>query len=236
MKWIEKKEKIGDYHLDKAHQNPPTTANEATSRWSSFGHKDKVQEYLLDEQYGLCCYSEVRADLENLGYHIEHIQPKSQNPPKTFDYSNLAASALSSDDLNNRLKEDVFGGHAKLSEYDENLFISCHNADCARYFAYLSDGRIEPRVNLNAEDTKRVIYTRDLLNLNSPYLITLRRRWYDELDDLFEEHVDKDWSLEHLAAIDLLPTNQKLSQFFSVTRQFFGVVAKDHLTSINYQG
>jgi uncharacterized protein (TIGR02646 family) len=218
------KKNSGGYHLDKAHQNPPTTANEATSRWSSFGYKETLLDYLLDEQYGLCCYSELRADLEGLGYHIEHLQPKSDNPARTFDYNNLAASALNTDDL--ATIEDLFGGHAKQSEYDLHLFISCHELDCDRYFAYLSDGRVVPSNRLNDLEKSRADYTITLLNLNSPYLVNRRRRWYDELDDLLEEHFVKNWNIEHLAAIDLLPTNQKLSQFFSVTRQFFGVVAE----------
>ncbi|EJT4385593.1 TIGR02646 family protein, partial [Salmonella enterica] len=49
---------------------------------------------LLNEQYHLCCYSEIRADLRGLGYHIEHVENKSQQPGRTFDYQNLAASAL----------------------------------------------------------------------------------------------------------------------------------------------
>jgi uncharacterized protein (TIGR02646 family) len=222
------KRTFGGYHLDQAHQNPPTTADEATSRWQSFGYKDQVQEYLLDEQYGLCCYSELRSDLEGLGYHIEHVEPKSKNPPKTFDYRNLAASALTSEDLETfkTVQEDTFGGHAKQSEYDKSLFISCHNPDCSRYFAYLSDGRIVPSSNLNDFEKQQANYTINLLNLNCPYLVNRRKRWHEELDKLFEEHLDKNWSLEHLAAINLLPTNQKLSQFFSITRQFFGSIAE----------
>lgn len=216
----------GGYYLDKAHANPPTTAGEATSRWNSFrNHKPTVQENLLDEQYGLCCYSELRADLEGLGYHIEHLRPKSLYPAQTFDYTNLAASALSDDDLKT-IKEDTFGGHAKLSAYDPALFISCHAPDCARYFAYLSDGRIVPRDKLNNFEKDRASYTIRLLNLNSLYLVNRRRRWHDELDQLFEEHLDKQWSVEHLAAIDLIPGNKRLSQFFSLTRQFFGHVAE----------
>lgn len=218
----------GGYHLDKAHANPPITAGEATSRWDSFKHKAKVQENLLDDQYGLCCYSELRADLEGLGYHIEHLCPKSIYPVGTFDYANLAASALSKDDLNifKTIKEDTFGGHAKLSAYDPALFISCHDPDCARYFAYLSDGRVVPRDKLDNFEKDRANYTIGLLNLNSLYLVNRRRRWHDELDQLFEEHLDKQWSVEHLAAIDLIPSNKRLSQFFSLTRQFFGLVAE----------
>lgn len=218
----------GNHHLGLAHQTPPTTADQATSRWKNFGYKSRVLDNLLDDQYGLCCYSELRADLEGLGYHIEHLCPKSIYPVGTFDYANLAASALSKDDLNifKTIKEDTFGGHAKLSAYDPALFILCHDPDCARYFAYLSDGRVVPRDKLNNFEKDRANYTIGLLNLNSPYLVNRRRRWHDELDQLFEEHLDKQWSVEHLAAIDLIPSNKRLSQFFSLTRQFFGHVAE----------
>jgi len=218
----------GGYYLDQAHQKPPTTAGEATSRWGSFNHTTTVLNNLLDDQYGLCCYSELRADIEGLGYHIEHLQPKSLYPLQTFDYTNLAASALSTDDLKT-IKEDTFGGHAKLGVYDATLFVSCHDPDCARYFAYLSDGRVVTNDNLSNSEKDQANYTITLLNLNSPYLVNRRRRWHDELDQLFEEHIDKNWSIEHLAAIDLLPSNRQLSQFFSLTRQFFGHVAEQVL-------
>jgi uncharacterized protein (TIGR02646 family) len=220
----------GLYHLNNACANPPETADQAKSRWKSFGYKDDVLRNLLNDQYGLCCYSELRADLDGLGYHIEHIQPKSHYPNNTFNYSNLAASALTSDDLNhlNLIQEQAFGGHAKQSQYSDK-FISCHDADCARYFAYLSDGRIIPRDDLNQSDTERAEYTIKVLNLDCPYLRNRRRRWFDELDKLFEEHQVKNWSLHDMACIDLIPTNHKLNSFFSLTRQFFGPIAENVL-------
>lgn len=221
----------GGTKLNNAHQHPPTSDEKATSRWHSFNDKEFVKDSLLEEQFGLCCYSELRADLEGIGYHIEHIEPKSKYPLRTFDYLNLAASALSSADLENRAKNDVFGGHAKNNDYDPSLFISCHDKDCARYFSYLSDGRVVPNDKLSDSEKKQANYTITLLNLNSPYLVNRRKNWYDELDALFEEHADKGWSLEHLASIDLVPTKQKrISQFFSLTRQFFGNVAEQVLT------
>lgn len=44
-----------------------------------------------------------------------------------------------------------------------------------------------------------------------------------------DEHVSKGWSLDCLVEIDLLPNNQRLSQFFSITRQFFGQRAEQVL-------
>lgn len=224
----------GGYQLSQAHTNPPQTHQQAASRWRSFGHKERVLQFLLDEQYQLCCYSELRADEEGLGHHIEHVENKSQNPPRTFDYSNLAASALDSiNDLSAFKAQglEVFGGHApdKQQACDINRFVSCHQPDCWRFFAYLSDGRVVPTLTLNALEQDRAQYTIDTLNLNSPYLITRRRQWWDELDALFQEHTAKAWNLADLAAVDLIPINNRLSRFFSLTRQFFGQIAEQTL-------
>lgn len=224
----------GGFHLRQAHAHPPATSEQATSRWGSFGDKESVKQCLLEEQFQLCCYSEWRADEDGWGYHIEHVENKSQNPARTFDYDNLAASALDSEnDLRElRLQEAVaFGGHApgKRRTCDMQRFVSPHDANCSRFFAYLSDGRVVPSTALDATEQDRARYTIKLLNLNSMFLITRRRQWWDELDKYFEEHRQKGWNLADLAAIDLLPTNRKLSRFFSVTRQFFGPLAEQIL-------
>lgn len=225
------KQGIGGYHLNQSQTNPPTTPQQASSRWSSFSHKTAVKQSILNEQHQLCCYSELRSDEEGLGYHIEHVENKSQNPARTFDYSNLAASALDSANDLAAFKAQahvVFGGHApgKRDGVDLAQFVSCHQPDCRRFFAYLSDGRVVPADTLNAQEQGRAQYTIDLLNLNSPFLITRRRKWWAELDGFFQEHLVKGWSLSDLAAVDLVPTHGALSRFFSLTRQFFGAVAE----------
>lgn len=228
------KERSGGYQLSQAHANPPQTPQQATSRWHNFRHKEPLLAVLLEEQYHLCCYSELRADQEGLGYHIEHVENKSQNPLRTFDYANLAASALDSlGDLSAFAAQgqEVFGGHAvgKRQAVDHKRFISCHQPDCQRFFAYLSDGRVVPKLGLTALERDRAQYTIDTLNLNSPFLVTRRRQWWDELDLLYQQHLRDDWSLPDLAAIDLLPTAGKLSRFFSLTRQFFGPIGEQVL-------
>lgn len=240
MRYISK-QGDGGYHLTQANTNPPQTAETATSRWSSFGDKTGVRECLLYEQYQLCCYSEVRADLLGLGYHIEHVENKRQRPERTFDYTNLAASALTSYDLGavrthngqgqHTRPQAVFGGHAqgKQQTVDMQNFISPHQADCPRFFSFLSDGRIVAKAGLSDKDHNRAQYTIDLLNLNSPFLLTERRKWWGELEELFEEHIQEEMDLRCLAAVDLLPRNQALQPFFSLTRQFFGATAEDVL-------
>ena len=73
-----------------------------------------------------------------------------------------------------------------------------------------------------------------LLNLDAPYLVTQRKNWLDELDQLIDEHLESDDSLEDLAAIDLLPTSGKLNPFFSATRQRFTGIAERLLQEHDY--
>lgn len=235
MRSIQKSGSAGNHALRSENVHPPTTHQDATRRWSRLRDKDDLLEnYLLPEQYGLCCYSELDADREGLGFHIEHLENKSQNPARAFDYSNLAASAFSSDvGLAHASAQgwQVFGGHAPGKQgrpvpVDMVQFVSPLQADSARFFAYLSNGEVEPRSALQGTpDWDRAAYTIQLLNLNSAYLVSLRRAWWDELDALYQEHLAHQWSVGDLAAVDLLPSQHRLNRFFSLTRTFYGPMA-----------
>lgn len=218
-----------------ANENPPQDSDQSTRRWRNF-RRDKadLMTLLLNEQYHLCCYSEIRADLRGLGYHIEHVENKSQQPRRTFDYQNLAASALDSENGLHQFGINAFGGHSrgKQEAVDMATFIHCHMSDCSRYFAYLSDGRIVPADELNTQEMERAQYTIDLLNLNSGFLQTERRNHWEELEQLFDEHIEKGWDLHQLLQLDLVPSSDhKLHEFFSITRQFFQQEAEQVLQS-----
>ena len=231
----------GSRKLQQANLRPPQSGAAATAGWSAFrqygGGAELLNNHLLPEQYGLCAYSEVDADRLGLGFHIEHVDNKSQNPARTFDYQNLIASAFSSEEglpLAKAQGWEVFGGHTagkqgKPQPVDMSRLISPLQPDSARFFAYLSSGEVEPTLDLSPTDHERAEYTIALLNLNSPYLVSLRKAWWDEMESLYAEHLDKGWSLNDLAAVDLLPRQQQLSRFFTLTRQFFGPVAENLL-------
>lgn len=233
----------GSRTLQRRALNPPQTADQAKSAWDSRSFQpakaELLNECLLPEQWGLCGYSEVDAKALGLGFHIEHVENKSQNPVRTFDYSNLIASAFSSAGgeglaLAKAQGVEVFGGHTSgkrgtSKPVDMAQFVSPLQRNCSQFFVYLSDGRIVPRMGLNGADEARATYTIKVLNLNSPYLVGLRKSWWAELDALFEEHTSKGWSLPDLAAVDLLPTGSQLSRFFSLTRQFYGAVGEQVL-------
>ncbi|EDQ1418330.1 TIGR02646 family protein [Salmonella enterica] len=209
-----------------AHEQPPQNSEQSTRRWQRFGRENKaaLMTLLLNEQYHLCCYSEIRADLRGLGYHIEHVENKSQQPGRTFDYQNLATSALDSENGLHQFGINAFGGHSrgKQEAVDMAKFIHCHMSGCSRYFAYLSDGRIVPADELNTQEMERAQYTIDLLNLNSGFLQTERRNHWEELEQLFDELIEKGWDLQQLLQLELVPSSDhKLHEFFSITRQFF---------------
>jgi uncharacterized protein (TIGR02646 family) len=224
-------------HLDNAHTNPPRTSQEATSRWKSFRkHKQEVLDALTREQHHLCAYPEVRPDQFGIGAYIEHIEPKSQTPARTFDYYNLIISALHSDDLEHSsptTQGDVFAGHAKQENYDPVLFISPLDPRCEESFLYLKTGEVVPNPQLPPDQIARAQYTIEVLNLNCGYLQALRRSWADEIDQMIDEHFDKRWSVEALAQIHLIPIRHKLYPFFSMTRHIFGPLAERILDAPN---
>ncbi|WP_413662103.1 retron system putative HNH endonuclease [Microbulbifer sp. CNSA002] len=224
MKFIAKRRKHVDC-LYAENQLPPSTNVEATRRWGRFNDKCHLTDILNEEQYYLCAYTELRPDLEGIGTHIEHVKPKSKYPSLTFDYKNLVVSALKSEDLQFH-RGNVFGGHAKKSHFDKRQFKSPLRARVKRnYFLYLSDGRVVPSPSKTKRYQRKVRHTINLLNLNAPYLVNLRKRWLDDLDDLIDDHLTDGQSIYYLASVDLVPRGGKLSQFFSATRQRFGGIS-----------
>ena len=61
-----------------------------------------LRQNLRQEQKGLCCYCE--SEVEDGDGHVEHMEPRSRNQARTYDYSNLAISCMS------RPKVEVLAG------------------------------------------------------------------------------------------------------------------------------
>lgn len=202
----------------------PTNSQNANSAWDRFSSRTSVRNTLLTEQYHLCCYTEIDANEEGWGYHIEHIENKSQNPARTFDPTNLGACALTDKDLNKpEIKQHRFGGHAvrKTQSVDMALFIHCQLPDCSKFFAYLSNGNVVPAIGLSEQDKTRAQYTIDQLNLNNPTLQLLRKKWQKELEDAFNGSSKDPTSIRQLIQIYLSPVDNKLQRFFTMSQQFF---------------
>lgn len=220
-----------DWRLAQRHQHPPTTADEATSAWKNFHDKDKTRDICLLEQFGLCAYSEIILDEHDLGMHLDHVEPKSLNPSRTFDHTNLVLSAIDSVKLPNMARQDVFGGHFRFNNYSNTEFIHPLMLDSRRFFHYASNGEVQPATGLSASDARKARYTIAVLNLNAPVLINRRRRWLEELDIEIDTLLDNREALAHFAEVELCETNGKLRPFHSAARQRFGRMGEKVIAS-----
>lgn len=214
----------GNHFLNQKHLVPPTTAASATSAWDNFKHKPATSAVCSDEQFSLCAFSEINLTAAGLGQHLDHIEPKSRNPARTFDHGNLVLCAIHSNQLKTLARQDVFGGHARGKRYSSNGFIHPLRSDCRRYFHYASSGYVEPALDLSSSDARKARYTIAVLNLNAPLLVNRRRReieaFEDALDDLLIAN-DPD-ALNDFAETELCPTAGRLRDFHSALRQRLG--------------
>lgn len=228
-------------NLDNAQSSKgvPATGDAARAAWDKFTDKgDLLFHTLLREQFGLCCYTDMNlADYKinhGISSHFEHEQPKSVYPAQTYTDNNLLRSVLSSDDLQHYSGAERFAGHHKLSNYDPSKFISPQSVDCAKYFVYLPDGSVEPSAHLTPDERDNAIYTRDLLNLNAPFLKAEREKWLVEIKNVVDELVAEGSvdALTDLAELELTLMDRRhpdlnqgvfpqLRSFHSATRPLF---------------
>ena len=162
--------------------------------WDQFKEgRELLRQHLKTEQFGLCAYSEI--SLNEYGFHVEHIKPKSIYNKLRFDHHNLSASAPENQaDVD---KQALFGGHKKASNYDENLFISPTENNCQRYFQYSPNGDIAPNNNLSTTDTERAKYTIECLGLQSSRLLkNKRRKLYESFHNQIKYLLDQPDTLE----------------------------------------
>jgi len=232
MRAIEKQ--TADRHLVRRHQNPPETAEEATKRWGNFrgDRKRATLNKCVDEQYGLCGYSEIALDNTDLGMHLDHVEPKHLNPARTFDHDNLIVSAI--DDIGQRQqagklplgRQDVFGGQAKGAWFHAVAFIHPLLAKCQAYFHYQTDGRVVPKADLPRRERAKARLTIYRLNLNAPILVNRRKTRLAETDNLIQALASQPDKLLQLAQVELLPEANRLRAFHSGLKQLFGKLAK----------
>lgn len=240
MRYIEKPIDASNVKLDLEIENgTPTTSEEATRRWKNYSGKTELSRQLLEQQYGLCCYTELNltdfALEQSMGTHIEHEKPKSVFPEKTFDYNNLLLCALASEDLKHFSGPFQFGGHFKGNSFDAASFISPQQANCRDYFIYSSgNGEISPNLTLATDEQKKAQDTIDLLNLNAPFLKAERQQWLEEIEECLEPLLDTGdlESITLIAETELIPSNrhnpqlmrscEQLRKFHSAVRAVFG--------------
>lgn len=236
-----------DCLLAKAHENPPKNANKAKQRWKNFGRAKKkppTRKKCFKEQFGLCGYSEVglinQSDIkepnyDELDFHLEHIVPKSVEPQRTFDHYNIIACAIKNQ--GEQISEaDTFGGHARLDDYDPELFIHPLMQNCSRYFHYEeTTGKVVAKARLSKDETEKALYTIDILCLNSSKLVQWRKDYLACYAKKFDDYrkADDKAGLKEQAKRLLLPRDQKLQPFYSALKQMLGQISDEISDEIN---
>jgi uncharacterized protein (TIGR02646 family) len=193
---------------------PPCLANQpANQDWRTFMrskcHAD-LSNGLRQEQHGLCCYCEL--ELIQGDEHIEHMEPRSSSPERTYEYSNLGLSC------NGGAVEHC--GHYKDDRHqnpqyawDHTKFLPPHVATTVTLFKYLLDGGIIPTVI----DPVKAIYLIGYLGLDCPRLTERRKHHARALIDTLGKQPDPNvlaWLRQEFLDTD---ANGRLKQFNSVS-------------------
>ena len=171
-----------------------------------------VHDSLRQEQHELCCYCEIEIRVNDA--HIEHMEPRSQNQSRNYDYTNLALSC------NGGTVEHC--GHYK----DNRKHNTGHTWDCTRFvlpddpitvslFFYLPDGYITP----TEEDPDTADYLIGYLGLNCARLTHRRREHARALIDTVGDQSEPDlvaWLRQEYLHAD---GDGRLEQFYSLSKQ-----------------
>jgi uncharacterized protein (TIGR02646 family) len=189
--------------------------------WTNFRRKQGTRANCRNEQFGLCAYSEIVLDDNDLGIHIDHVEPKSRRPDRCFDHDNLVLSAISDAKLGDMPKTEVFGGHYRRDRYSRAGFINPLWSDSRRYFHYAISGKVEPSLGLSASEARKVRYTITVLNLNSPLLVTRRRVWLQVLEEQIALLLSTQAELRQFAEGILCDNAGQLPNFHSASRERF---------------
>lgn len=204
--------------------------NNPRAAWDRFHGKKDIHDALLPAQKHLCAYCEIELDNreEALGYHIEHIESKSENPHLTFEFQNLMLSCFRTGNEIEQTDEDlkpVSCGHAELkqnNQYDAALFIKPTEQDCQRYFFYELDGRVVAHPDLDEAETARADHTIEVLNLNCLRLQRERGDMIREGLEIISDLADDDYALKCFLELELNEiAPNKLFAFHTTRRQFF---------------
>jgi uncharacterized protein (TIGR02646 family) len=168
-----------------------------------------LHQNLRQEQKGLCCYCEL--EVEDGNGHIEHMEPRSRNQARTYDYSNLAISCNGGHTEHCGHYKDNRSGHT----WDAGRFLPPHDPQTAGLFEYLLDGSVQA----TAEDPAKASYLIKYLGLDCSRLTDRRREHARSLVDTLGDQPPQDLVIwlrgEYLHA----DPNDRLKQFYSLSKQ-----------------
>ena len=172
----------------------------------------EVGNSLRGEQHHLCCYCE--SEITDDRSHIEHMEPRSSDSRRTYDYSNLTASCDGGMiEHCGRFKDDRKKNPS--FRYEATQFCPPHDPSTHELFSYLSSGKIEPAP---ASNKAKAEYMIGYLGLDCPRLVGRRHAHAMNLIETLGASPDSallEWAKEYY----LKPGETgKLKQFHSLSK------------------
>lgn len=170
--------------------HPSMKGDDVYEQVRSFEEFDKLKLQLLKDQGGVCCYCGCRLPhpTGHPPYIVEHVIPKSSNRILAGEYQNLLLSCRGGLDaydeetlktVSKRFRKQNF--HCDNSKKNKVLNHTPLHPDCADYFSYHIDGKIEYNDLLAETDGKT-------LNLDCDYLNKRRASAIEQF--IFDEKFD----------------------------------------------
>lgn len=148
----------------------PTLWSEIHLSENQHVYKESRDFILINEQNGMCGYTELPLSEDDKDIHIDHYKKRDLFPRETFDWNNLIV-ALKSDEFGADYKDSRY--HIKKEEYSQILNPA---TDIAQdYFEYLATGDIRPKPGLTPPEKLKAERTIEVFNLNHASLVNRRK-------------------------------------------------------------
>ena len=120
---------------------------------------------LYEQQDHYCAYCEIKIDEMQGGGHIEHLERRSDNPQRTFDWNNMFFSC------NNLDSCGKFKDNQRL-KYDVKDIVDPSREDPADFFTFDALGNVSP---LNHSVEHRALETIRIFNLQDSVRLKRKR-------------------------------------------------------------
>ena len=141
--------------------NMEASARRSNSSWNEFARSEEhyqLGQALYERQNGYCAYCEIKLNGKDRG-HIEHLDRRSDNPGRAFDWCNMFFSCNTTERC----------GHYK--DYTHQCYrpediVDPSTEDPMDFFNYDMEGNIVPKEN--PETRFRASETIRVFNLNEP--------------------------------------------------------------------
>ena len=171
---------------------------------------------LRREQQGLCSYCEI--EISDSDGHIEHMEPRSRNQTRTYDYTNLVLSCDGGTvEHCGHYKDDR--RHNPNHAWDSTRFAPPHDPATVTLFQYVIDGSITP----TSVDPAKSHYLIGYLGLDCARLTERRKQHARDLIDTLGDRPEPDL-VDWLRQDHLQPdATDRLKQFHSLSKMLLEV-------------